>query len=480
MKAKPSQKIISSLKSALALHKGHLTLQDASTKSGLSLLDAKEGLNYLVAEYRGNLSATSAGELLYSFPTGFSKPWETPERLALLWQKIKKTSLGILKFVVRAWITVVMVAYVAIFALILLALTFSKSSDRDDSPSLSSSLLFHSLLRLILDSLFWTFHPFSPFRISHDQYDYSRSRRPKMPFYERVNRFFFGPEQKVFDRSDAIKLALQEIRAQRGRIGILDLMRVTGFSKDEADPFMAELMLKYDGDVLVSEEGGIFYEFPEMRKSSLNEITKSPPAIWNYRESLADFTGNPAGSNALIIALNGFNLLMSSVAIANSWTIEKFRYIFTIASYNIAPDKLPPPPEGSSVLLGWVPFIFSLSLFLIPAGRALMRGHHKRMIENKNGKRGLLRTILHKLRPYGIREEELKQGWAEHAQAMPQERELTREIIRLGGELEINENAVPIYRFKALEAEIKALTAARNKASYKEADVGDIIFSSAK
>jgi hypothetical protein len=438
-------------------------------------------LNYLIAEYRGNLAATSDGELLYSFPTGFSKPWETPERLELLWQKIKKGTLGVLKFVVRAWISVVMVAYVVIFALILLALTFSKSSDRDDGPSFSGSLMFHTLFRLILDSLFWTFHPFSPFRVdsSYEYEKFSYRKKKKAPFYERVNRFFFGPEQKPFDRQEAVRLALQEIRAQRGRVGILDIMRVTGLSKDEADPFMAQLMLNYDGDVHVSHEGGIFYEFPDMRKTALNETPSSVPSIWHTREKVPAFTGNPTASNALILCLNGFNLIMSSVAIANNWTLEKFRYIFTVASQNVPPELLVPPPEHSALLLGWIPFVFSLTLFLIPVGRALMRGQLKRDIQNKNGKRGLLRTIFSKLKPEGIKEEELNRGWTEQAEAPAPEKELTREIIRLGGELELNENDAPVYRFKALEAEIKALAAARHKASFKEAQVGEVVFSSA-
>ena len=257
--------------------------------------------------------------------------------------------------------------------------------------------MMHALMRLIFDSLFWTFHPFSPFRLNDQEYDYNYRRPKKMPFYERVNRFFFGPEQKPLDRQESVRLALQEIRAQRGRIGVLDVMRVTGLSKDQADPFMAELMLNYDGDVQVSEEGGIYYEFPNLRKSSLNEVIRPAPSIWNTREVVPEFTGNTAGSNALIFCLNGFNLLMSSVAITNQWTIEKFRYIFTIASQNIPAELLAPPPHGSALLLGWIPFIFSMSLFMIPLGRAMTRGQQKRHVENKNGQRGLLRTILSKL-----------------------------------------------------------------------------------
>jgi hypothetical protein len=477
---RPNTKVLSSLQEALSGVSGPITVADASSKSGLSLQTAKEGLTFLTAEYRGTLLATADGELLYQFPTGFSKPWEQREKLEEFLRKIKRAGLGVLKFLVRAWITVVMLGYVVIFALIIMALMFSKSSDREENHSLSSSLMFHTLLRLILDSLFWTFHPFSPFYVGRDPYYEQLPRQKKKPFYERVNRFFFGPEEKPIDEQELVKLVLQEIRAQKGRIGLLDLMRVTGLSKEEADPFIAKLMVNYEGDVFVSEDGGIIYEFSSIRKTALRENVLPVEPIWKKREVVPPFTGNDAGSNFLIASLNGFNLVMSGIAISNGWTIEKLQYIFHVASSRLPSELLPPPPQGTPLLLGWIPLTFSAALFLIPVLRALFRGNKKREIEAKNGKRGLLRAILSKLGIGGIKEETLRQGWTDQAKVEPDTREFTREIIRLGGELELNNHDVPVYRFRAIEAEMNALEVARRRASHTEAAVSNVIFSSAK
>ena len=478
----PSEKIITSLKSAIGSHKMSLTLADASAKSGLSLTETQDGLNFLVAEYRGNLAATSTGELLFSFPHGFSKPWEQAEKLSALWSKIKRSTLGILKFVVRAWISIVMVGYVVIFALILLAITFSsKNSDREESSSFSGGFMFHMMLRMLLDSLFWTFHPFSPYQMAYDPYfDQHRIRKPKVPFYERVNRFFFGPEEKPKDEQELFRLALQEIRAKKGRVGVLDIMRVTGLSKNEADPFMARLMLNHDGNVFVSEEGGIFYEFTAMRKSTLNEQTLSPDSIWNKKETVPPFTGNTAGSNMLITCLNGFNLIMSTVAISAGWTVEKLKYIFTVASTNMPAELIMPPADGPALLLGWIPLLFSSALFLIPLTRAFNRSSLKRKISNLNGKRGLLRTIFNIRPPREIAENELKNGWQSMADVPPSDRELNTEIARLGGDVVTHDDGSYKYKFAAIEAEMKALEEARLKASKKEIYAGDVIFSSAK
>ncbi len=476
---KPTEKILDSLKDALKRVNGPVTIADAATKSGLALHETKDGLNYLVGEFRGTLAATSQGELLYSFPTGFSKPWEQRERLTEMWRKTKKFGLGVMKFLVRAWISIVMVGYVVIFALILIGLTFSKNSDRDEGGS--SSLMFHTLLRLVLDSLFWTFHPFSPFYVGRDDYqDRYRAREKKVPFYEKVNRFFFGPEEKQMDEKEQVKLALQEIRAKFGRIGLIDLMRVTGMSKEEADPFMAKLMLNHDGDVTVSEDGGIIYEFPAMRKTALTERVSPAQPIWYRREPMPPFTGNDTSANILIAALNGFNLVMSTIAISNGWTVEKLHYMFTVASSGLPPQLVPPPPEGTPLILGWVPFIFSSLLFVIPVVRVLFRNQKRREIDAKNGKRGLIRAILSKLGLSGIKEEALREGWVLQAKATPKGKELTTEIIRLGGELEFDDKDAPIYRFRAIEAEMAALESARKSASRDEAMVGEVIFSSGK
>ena len=65
------------LQKAIKTPKNAFTIADASTASGLSFEQTERGLYALVAEYRGELIPTEKGDLLFRFPTGFSKPWET-------------------------------------------------------------------------------------------------------------------------------------------------------------------------------------------------------------------------------------------------------------------------------------------------------------------------------------------------------------------------------------------------------------------
>src|SRR5688572_25795634 len=295
-----------SIKKSIPAPKGPWTIADISAKSGLSLRDSELGLQFLTSEYRGHLAATSKGELIFEFPTGFNKPWEKIEALERMWSRVKKALLGAAKLIVKSWISVVMIGYVVIFALILLALSAS-NKDRDRGHGGGGAML-HILFRLVADSLFWTFHPFSPYNVAYAGHRQAAKKKDELPFYEKVNRYFFGPEDPPKDPNATQKKMVELIRAKRGRIGITDVMRVTGLAPHDADPLLARLMLDYDGDVSVSEDGSLIYTFREIRKTVQNTYVSEPAPVWSTRESVKPLTGNSGGINVLITMLNGFNL----------------------------------------------------------------------------------------------------------------------------------------------------------------------------
>src|SRR5580704_11420986 len=152
------------LEKALAGKGTDFTIADAAAKSGLALRDAGTGLHALVSEYRGHLRVASEGELLFRFPAGFTKPWETRTRLAAFGHKASRALLGVGRFVVRAWISIVLVGYALLFLALIIGLTFARSGDSRDSRGGGVGLeLGYVFFRIVADALFWTFHPFSPF-----------------------------------------------------------------------------------------------------------------------------------------------------------------------------------------------------------------------------------------------------------------------------------------------------------------------------
>ncbi|HQY60152.1 MAG TPA: hypothetical protein PK141_02070 [Polyangiaceae bacterium] len=473
--------------------KGPMTVADAAAASGLALRDASSGLTWLTQEYRGHLRVTEAGELVYLFPTGFTKPWETRDALQRGLATIGKTLAGAARFVVRAWLTVVIFAYVAMFIGVLIALTIAKQGDRDGLPGAS---LVGGLFRVLADALFWTFHPFSPVAIGYEPRGSAWQRRnapPKdqTPFYEKVNRFVFGPAAPPEEPNALEQRVVAEIRAQRGRIGLFDVMRVTGLPREIADPMMARLMLDYDGDVDVSEGGGITYRFEALRLTAQAAPPPSPPAAWATPKVLPGLTGNTVGSNILIGLLNGFNLAMATFAMQANLTFARLANIFEMVR---SPEEvLPLPYDGVPVVLGAIPLVFSLALFLFPLVRALGRSRQAAAVARENGRLGVLREVLERTRRgLQVTEGALKRAWTAAAGAPPSDRELTRAVVELGGDVDLRDEANELvrvapgaeaespvrYRFVDLEAEAEALEAERAAAKDDEAKLGKIAFAS--
>ena len=489
------------LESALKNPRAPLTVADAAAASGLPLRDAETGLHWLTSEYRGHLRVTEEGQLLYLFPTGFTKPWETRDALEAAVARVGRFLGGALRFVVRAWLTIAILGYAALFLALIVGLTLARqgnSNSRDDG--LPGGALGYVVVRVLGDALFWTFHPFSPLAVSGgwggqsawDRGDawgargQPRRAKDETPFYEKVNRFVFGPTPPKEDPLAMEKRIVAEIRAQKGRIGLGDVMRVTGLPREVADPMMARLMLDYEGDVSVSDDGGITYHFEALRKTASESSGREDrigaeaprvPAVWAEPKRLPLLTGNGTGSNLLIGLLNAFNLGMGAFVIANNLTIARILHIFASTRPHAIP--VPMPYDGLPIALGLVPLVFSIALFVLPLGRALLRPIEARKVAEENGRRAMLREILTRIdQDAPLTEAPLRSAWKAAAGTEPGSKELTRAIVELGGDVDIQESGQVRYRFVDLETEAAALEAEREAAQESEAKVGKVVFGS--
>jgi hypothetical protein len=477
------------LERALTRFRGALTVADAAARSGLPLRDAEEGLRALAADLGGHLAATSKGELVYSFPRGLVRPPERrlSRRAA---RALARAARGAGRFVVRAWVSVVFVGYAAVF--LALAIAWSLRSE-DDSPSVA----IHLVLRALAEALFWTFHPFSPVYVGHEPrwlhpHDGRRRAQPKLPFYERVNRFVFGPPPAETDPRDEERRLLAEIRRCKGRIGAGDVMRVTGLPREDAERRLLRLVVDYDGEIEVSDEGALVYRFSGLRTTAAagvqglqgvrgpndDERRLAPAPVWSEAAALRPLTGNGGGTNVAFSLVNGFNLAASGFALAEGLTLERVGALVARAGERAAEVPLP-PADGLPLALGLVPFAFSLLLFALPLGRALRRPAERRRVAHENGWRALLRLTLSERGRPELEEEELRRAWRQATGRDPKEAELRAAVQRAGGEPDLREDGRMIYRFEALAREQAALEAQRRAASADEAHAGEVVFSSA-
>lgn len=458
-----------------------MTVADASVASGLAFRDTEAGLTWLTSEYRGHLRVTEDGDLLHFFPHGFHKPWEASLRRSRALRAAGRTALAAGRFIVRAWLLVAMVGYaVALLALIVGLTVARQGGERGAGHGLS---IVGALFRAIGDALFWTFHPFSPLSVVHRDTvlrpRWSNRRRAAhgdtddVPFYEKVNRFVFGASEPPEDPHAMRSLVLQEIRAQRGRIGLSDVMRVTGLPRDEADPLMARLMLDHEGSVEVADGGGIVYRFEGLRRSANEARTRRPLPAWDTQKPLPPLTGNSPGANITIALLNGWNLLASASVMSRGLTLDNIARLFSKHPPPVLPD------DGLPLVLGLVPFVFSLTLFALPSLRALLRVRAEREHAAEGARLGVLREVLARApRKEPVTDEALRNVWRVATGSEPTSKEITARVVELGGDVDVGPEGEIRYRFAELEADAEALDDERRHAPDAEARLGKVVFAS--
>jgi hypothetical protein len=467
-----------------------LTVADAAAKTGLALRDAENGLKWLSSEYRGQLRVTSEGQLVHLFPTGFTRPWEGRDARKRLARAVGRGLLGVMRFVVRAWVSIVLVSYAAIFLALIVGMTFARQGNNDSrrGGGLPGGMLAYGFFRILADALFWTFHPWSPFSYGYGygpgaamgwgagnargwQQPRQRRQEPKVPLYERVNRFFFGPTPPPEDPRENERLVVAAIRAGKGRIGLADVMRVTGLPREQADPMMARLMLDYEGDVDVSEDGGIVYRFAAVRKTAgAPEHEAEPSPAWARSKPLPPLTGNPVGANVAVGALNAFNLLMGAWAIANDMTLERAVHLFDRVPYHVVGTGIP-------VVLGVVPLVFSALLFLLPVARAVVRPWRERAATENEGRLAVLREVLDRVRgKRPVTDAAVAGAWKSATGQEPERKRVDRELVALGGDVTIEPDGATRWRFADLETEAAAVEAEREVAADDEARLGAVVY----
>jgi hypothetical protein len=291
-----------------------------------------------------------------------------------------------------------------------------------------------------------------------------------VPLYEHVNRFFFGPPVLPPDPRENERLVLAAIRAGKGRIGLADVMRVTGLPRDQADPMMARLMLDYEGDVDVSEEGGIVYRFAAIRKTATEAPQPEPPPAWARVKPLPPLTGNSIGANIMITTLNGFNLFMGLWAIGNDMTLERAIHLFDRVPHVVVDTGVP-------IALGVVPLVFSALLFVLPLVRLAARPWRRNAAAEERGRLAVLREVIERVRgKKPVTDAEVAEAWRQATGRAPARKRVDRELVALGGDVAIEPTGETRWRFTDLETEAAAVEAERAAASDEEERLGAVVY----
>ena len=358
--------------SALRGLRGRATLGDVVSATGMPDHEAETALKSLLETHRGHLEVSDSGDLLYQFdPKLISRDAEP------FWTRFRRTAWSAFKVGFKVWTAVMLVVYFAIFVLILVAIMLRGSDDRGFGGRGGFSLGDFFILHWLLGGRGWNRGGL--------YYGHAHARRlPKdarPPFYKRVFAFIFGPDEPKPTQLQKDRSVVQLIRARKGVLTSSELIEHTALSADDADEEMGRLTGAYGGDPQVSDAGEVVYAFPELMKSAHGKVRASEPKpAWMRLEYPKKLTGNSAGSNFGIGAMNGFNLMMASV-------------LGLAPAFVVAAPGAPPLDPLIFYGLGVVPFTFSSLFFGIPIVRSLGLGRENRGRMRRNIRRLLLGLV---------------------------------------------------------------------------------------
>ncbi|MDR0524348.1 MAG: hypothetical protein LBG90_00565 [Spirochaetaceae bacterium] len=463
------------------------TPADVVATTGLPLHKVRELIPLAADEYSARLEVTESGEILYSFPGGFTSKYRGfRARLRSFGEKFGKAAKTAGRFLFKIWIMLMLVGYFVLFMLIALASLLlsvaSNSNNRSDERGegfgglWAASAVFDLIIRL------WFY---SELTKTLDRNYRGQPQGPKpRPLYKAIFSFIFGDEDPNKDWSSKEKQNLVAyLQANRGVMTLPEFMSLTGRPPQEAESAITAFCVEFGGMPEAAEDGTVVYRFDELllRKDTRDRSFNGAVPL----KRLKAFSSNPKSMNLWFSILNGVNLVFGSYFLYNAVTTgaitpetaKTASYIYHVG-YVLFGILAENPLPFITIGLGAVPVIFSLLFWIIPAVR---RGHVKK--ENEN-------ITMENLRKAGysriwsdpgnvVSDELIPQSMnPPSAKILPKAKE--KIIQEMGSyalpEVTINDAGKTVYAFKDLEREKSSLQKYRN--NIKTQSLGQTVFDS--
>lgn len=450
-----------SVRQALRGLRGRATVGDVVEATGLARDEAESTLKGLLAAYQGHMEVGEHGDLVYRFDPALIRR-DHVSAWVRLWEGAKAW----LTKAFKVWIMLMLVVYFVVFVVLVIAAFVAIMSRGNDDRGWGGGGRrgrgghFHI-------PIWWWF--WGPRYGRHRHYYGTRyvKKGDKVPFYRKVFAFVFGPDRPQLTQAQRDRSLIRLIRARRGVLTSTELVQHAGTPLPEAEDEMARLMGAYDGDVHVSDEGVIFYSFPELMVSAHGPVTAREPApAWRRLERPLELTGNAKKDDMLVAGLNGFNLVAAALAPG---------FIFPALQIG--------GPLAWTGLVG-VPLVFSALFFGIPLVRRVRLRRENARRERRNVRRLLEGAVFEGAlleRSVSPREayEAVRQGLGRD----PGEALVRDELNALAAEFEADvmaaEDGTLRFRFPRIRTAFLAAARARKRLALETRTVGDIVYSSA-
>lgn len=279
--------------------KNDMLASDVAAKAGVSLSTAQKSLSALASLTRGDISVTSDGDLLYTFPQSSVKATLASNSARYkLQSKWEKDIWPNLFWGIRvAFGLSIFVSLLAIFSTFLFISAGGGSDDddrRDNRRGGGMGFGFNAFDLFFPRTYYFSNSPYYGYYGRNDPYlsssgNFEMQEEEKPNFFERIFSYIFGdgnPNRGL----DAARLrgAAEMIRTNGGSVVAEQLAPFC----DSPDPnestndrinvdesFVLPLVTQLGGEPTVTEDGDIVYLFPELQVSAMSKV----------RDSLASF-----------------------------------------------------------------------------------------------------------------------------------------------------------------------------------------------
>jgi hypothetical protein len=440
-----NDKIISKLNEIIKKNKGKITPNEAVVQSGFSKDEVMEGLDRLIElfEARVNLNhETGALQFVFKYPlfergkkTFAEKMASTVNFLYKIFKQIFKVSIGI-----------VLIAYTVIFALILLVLAARGNNDSDSRSGMGMDMIA-IMFRAIFEGMFW-YRYSKAIEYAYDPYGNRYKTYPQKKkggnFIQSVFSFVFGPDQPKFDPlADAKEVAAYIRLFTKGKLTAANIIELSGVDYPTAESRLAEYVGRFKGDLEISNDNILYGDFSNILGNATAEEKKYIQFYKDEIEPPVQLTGNSAGRNFAIIAMNSFNLLMSFVLLTSSGT-----FVYGEEAYNFS----------NFIFLTYFPLTVSLLYFIIPLLRLPAFRIRKKNYEYRILHKKLIGFICSAKKKEFYLQDFLDFLKIEKQSAIDKvKKELEKILLELNGTLDISPSGEPIYIFERLYNELSTV-----------------------
>jgi hypothetical protein len=482
LKSFADRKAYTAVCDALRKSGGGVTAADIAAKTALPLAVVKEAVPRAADEYRGSLSVTESGEILYSFPRGFKSRYRGVGvffKKAL--SKAGKAFLVFGKWAFKVWIMLMLVGYFAFFMLLalatlLLSLTANSSNSESRRSHDGAFNLVGGLFNMIIRLWFYS-------ELFNMERNYAYGQRPAAkvrgrPLHKAIFSYAFGdgdPNATIEQRNKSAVIAF--VQANKGVINLEEYIAITGKIPLEADRDITAFCAEFGGSPEAADDGAIVYRFDDL----LLRAEESARSVAVPYKQLLRFSGNTKKMNSWFAVINTVNLLFGGYFLYNSLTVQTgavtlFNYLYRVT------DRL--LGYGDSVaqtfilpVLGVIPVVFSLLFWIIP----LMRGANLKK-QNESIKLENLRKIgvLHVYNePLAVKPDSIKSNMAEASPANLRKAQDTiiKELSFFGSpDVTAGDNGELTYSFAGIKREKDATRKYRDSIDSRKSNLGSVIF----